>query len=75
MAGDTYRDFQTDVALMRQLGLDAYRFSVSWPRIQPSGRGPANPKGLDFYRRSVELAEKYLTDRKSRLELKAQVGV
>ncbi len=54
VAGDTYRDFQTDVALMRQLGLDAYRFSVSWPRVLPSGRGPVNERGLDYYDRLVD---------------------
>ena len=54
VAGDTYRDFQTDVALMRQLGLDAYRFSVSWPRVLPNGRGPVNERGLDYYERLVD---------------------
>ena len=39
---------------MAELGLAAYRFSVSWPRIQPTGRGPANRRGLDFYRRLVD---------------------
>ena len=39
---------------MSSLGLRAYRFSISWPRIQPDGRGPANQRGLDFYRRLVE---------------------
>ena len=39
---------------MRELKLQGYRFSVSWPRIQPDGRGPANTKGLDFYRRLAE---------------------
>jgi beta-glucosidase len=39
---------------MRSLGLQGYRFSLSWPRIQPEGRGPANRKGLDFYRRLAE---------------------
>jgi beta-glucosidase len=42
------------VALMAHLGLRAYRFSVAWPRIQPEGRGPANQRGLDFYRRLVD---------------------
>jgi beta-glucosidase len=39
---------------MAELGLRSYRFSVSWPRVQPSGRGPANARGLDFYRRLVD---------------------
>lgn len=44
---------------MAELGLGAYRFSLAWPRIQPTGRGPAVQKGLDFYRRLVdELLEK-----------------
>ncbi|MGW3525569.1 GH1 family beta-glucosidase, partial [Streptomyces olivaceus] len=43
-----------DVALMKDLGLKAYRFSVSWSRVQPTGRGPAAQRGLDFYRRLVD---------------------
>ena len=43
-----------DVALMADLGISAYRFSVSWPRVQPSGKGPANQAGLDFYRALVD---------------------
>jgi beta-glucosidase len=47
---------------MSDLGLQGYRFSISWPRIQPDGRGPANPKGIDFYRRLVEgLLERQIT--------------
>ena len=43
-----------DLDLMAELGLKAFIFSVQWPRIQPEGRGPANPKGLDYYRRLVD---------------------
>src|SRR5439155_26438337 len=43
-----------DVALMKQLGLRAYRFSIAWPRIQPAGRGAPNRAGLDFYSRLVD---------------------
>ena len=39
---------------MRGLGVDLYRFSVAWPRVQPGGRGPANPAGLAFYDRLVD---------------------
>ena len=39
---------------MADLGVDAYRFSVAWPRVQPTGSGPVNPAGLDFYRRLVD---------------------
>ena len=60
-AGDTgepacehYYRWQEDIDLMGELGLQGYRFSVSWPRVQPDGRGPANAKGLDFYRRLAE---------------------
>jgi beta-glucosidase len=56
--GDTacnhYRRYREDVALMKELGLDAYRFSTSWPRIFPEGRGKANPRGLDFYERLID---------------------
>jgi beta-glucosidase len=54
VACDHYRRWQTDVDLMAELGLGAYRFSVAWPRIQPSGSGPANRAGLDFYDRLVD---------------------
>lgn len=54
VACDTYRDFQTDVDLMRQLGLDAYRLSISWPRVLPQGRGRVNELGLDYYERLID---------------------
>ena len=59
IATDHYHRWREDVALMADLGIGAYRFSLAWPRIQPTGRGPAVQKGLDFYRRLVdELLEK-----------------
>lgn len=54
VACDHYHRYEEDVALMARLGLGAYRFSVAWPRIQPTGTGPANPAGLDFYDRLVD---------------------
>jgi len=54
VAADTYRDFQPDVAILRQLGLNAYRFSVAWPRVLPEGRGAVNTRGLDYYDRLVD---------------------
>jgi beta-glucosidase len=54
VAVEHYRRFRDDVALMADLGLGAYRFSVSWPRVQPDGRGAVNQAGLDFYRRLVD---------------------
>jgi beta-glucosidase len=54
VACDHYHRFAEDVALMRQLGLRAYRFSAAWPRILPQGRGLPNPKGFDFYDRLVD---------------------
>jgi beta-glucosidase len=54
VAADHYNRYLEDVALMADAGLKAYRFSVAWPRIQPSGTGPANAKGLDFYDRLVD---------------------
>ncbi|MBD8043771.1 beta-glucosidase [Arthrobacter sp. Sa2BUA2] len=52
-AVDHYHRMPQDVALMKQLGLDSYRFSTSWARIRPGGRD-VNPKGLDFYSRLVD---------------------
>jgi len=48
-ACDHYHRFREDVALMKELNQTSYRFSLSWPRIQPDGRGAINQKGLDFY--------------------------
>jgi beta-glucosidase len=53
-ACDHYHRYRDDVALMTSLGLQAYRFSISWPRILPAGRGQVNEKGLDFYGRLVD---------------------
>src|SRR4030095_15567181 len=49
IACDHYNRYEEDVALMRDLGIDAYRFSIAWPRVLPLGRGKANEAGLDFY--------------------------
>ena len=54
VACDHYRRYADDVALMRALGLKAYRFSTSWSRVLPEGRGPVNAAGLDFYERLVD---------------------
>jgi beta-glucosidase len=54
VACDHYHRYQEDVGLMTELGLKAYRFSISWPRVVPGGKGEANPKGLDFYDRLVD---------------------
>jgi beta-glucosidase len=54
VACDHYHRMPSDVALMKRLGLQAYRFSVSWSRVQPGGRGPLNQAGLDFYRRLID---------------------
>lgn len=54
VACDHYHRWEEDIALMRQLGLKAYRFSTSWSRVLPAGRGRINPKGLDFYDRLVD---------------------
>ncbi|MFG2698281.1 GH1 family beta-glucosidase [Kitasatospora sp. NPDC048407] len=48
-ACDHYHRWPEDIALMRELGLDTYRFSLAWSRVQPTGRGPVNAAGLDFY--------------------------
>ncbi|MEV1074864.1 GH1 family beta-glucosidase [Micromonospora parva] len=54
VACDHYHRHTEDVALLAGLGVGAYRFSIAWPRIQPTGAGPANPAGLDFYDRLVD---------------------
>jgi beta-glucosidase len=54
VACDFYRRYRDDVLLMRELGLTAFRFSVSWSRVLPEGRGRVNRRGLDFYERLVD---------------------
>jgi len=54
VACDHYRRFREDVALMRELGLTAYRFSIAWARVLPAGTGAVNSKGLDHYERLVD---------------------
>jgi beta-glucosidase len=53
-ACDHYHLYKEDVALMKYLGVQAYRFSISWPRIQPEGEGAVNPKGIAFYDRLID---------------------
>jgi len=54
VACDHYHRYQEDVALMKEIGLQAYRLSVSWPRVLPEGSGSINRKGLDFYDKLVD---------------------
>jgi beta-glucosidase len=54
VACDFYHRYPEDIALMCELGLDAFRFSIAWPRILPDGRGRVNEAGLDFYDRLVD---------------------
>ncbi len=54
IACDHYHRYREDVALMKALGVRAYRFSIAWPRILPDGRGTVNQRGLDFYNRLVD---------------------
>src|ERR1051325_1380330 len=54
VACDHYRRWRDDVALMKELGLKAYRFSIAWPRVLPEGVGRVNSKGLDFYHQLVD---------------------
>src|SRR5205823_287925 len=54
VACDFYHRYREDVALMRELRLDAFRFSIAWPRVLPEGRGRVNAAGLDFYDRLVD---------------------
>lgn len=54
VANDHYHRWPEDIQIMKDLGLKAYRFSISWPRILPAGRGEVNQAGLDFYSRLVD---------------------
>lgn len=54
VACDHYHRWQEDIRLMQEIGLQAYRFSISWPRVLKDGLGPLNPAGMDFYDRLVD---------------------
>jgi beta-glucosidase len=54
VACDSYHRYKDDIALLKQLNLKTYRFSIAWPRIQPTGTGPANSRGLDYYKRVTD---------------------
>lgn len=54
IACDHYNRYEQDIELMAEIGIKAYRFSISWPRILPEGTGKINQKGLDYYKRMVE---------------------
>src|SRR5690242_12008676 len=54
VACDHYHRYREDVGLMKEIGAQAYRFSISWPRVLPDGVGKVNPAGLDFYDRLVD---------------------
>ncbi|MTI45392.1 beta-glucosidase [Roseibium hamelinense] len=54
IACDHYHLWESDLDLIKSLGVDAYRFSIAWPRILPDGRGPVNERGLDFYDRLID---------------------
>jgi len=58
IAADHYHHLDEDLDLLEQLGIQAYRFSIGWPRVQPDGRGELNSRGLDFYRRVLDGLQK-----------------
>src|SRR5580658_7228516 len=53
VACDAYNRMESDLDLLSEMGVRAYRFSVAWPRIQPAGSGMVNAQGLDYYQRLV----------------------
>lgn len=59
VAVDHYHRYKEDIALMAEMGLKTYRFSISWPRIYPEGRGQVNEKGLQFYDNVIDECLKY----------------
>ncbi|EEC84873.1 hypothetical protein OsI_32017 [Oryza sativa Indica Group] len=54
VSADQYHHYKEDVKLMYDMGLDAYRFSIAWPRLIPDGRGEINPKGLEYYNNLID---------------------
>jgi beta-glucosidase/6-phospho-beta-glucosidase/beta-galactosidase len=71
VAADHYHRWKADVDLMKTLGLHMYRFSISWPRILPKGKGAINQAGIDFYSRLVD----YLLEKASPLSSQCIIGI
>src|ERR1700719_5189124 len=70
IACDSYRRYPEDADLLRSLGLDNYRFSISWPRVLPDGGGQVNQAGLDYYKALLDaLAERGITPTATLLHL------
>nr|AEX13814.1 beta-glucosidase [Musa acuminata AAA Group] len=59
VAADQYHKYKEDVKLMHEMGFDAYRFSISWSRVIPNGRGPVNPQGLRYYNNLIDELKRY----------------
>lgn len=59
IACDHYHLWEQDLALLKEIGVDSYRFSISWPRVFPDGKGKVNPKGLAFYKNIAERLKEY----------------
>lgn len=59
VAVDHYHRYKEDIKLMAEMGLESYRFSISWPRIIPNGTGEVNPKGIEFYNNIIDECLKY----------------
>ena len=75
VAADHYHRMEQDVALLAELGLNAYRFSIAWPRILPQGTGTPNPAGLAFYDRLVDrLLEKGIKPNLARLTIARRIA-
>jgi len=70
VACDHYRRYKSDIALMHELGLKAYRFSISWSRVLPAGRGAINAPGLGFYDRLVDELPRLANGKIDRITLK-----
>src|SRR5215831_13031003 len=66
VANDHYHRYVEDVALMKYIGANAYRFSIAWPRIFPAGTGQPNMRGLDFYNRPVDRVSTAITRSRKR---------
>ena len=78
VACDHYHRWPEDIALMRELGVDAYRFSIAWPRILPAGGGAVNQAGIDFYKDATppapELPRKSVTNQPITFTPKISIG-
>ncbi|RLN34891.1 beta-glucosidase 31 [Panicum miliaceum] len=75
VTADQYHKYKEDVKLLHEMGVDAYRMSIAWPRLIPDGRGAVNPKGLEYYNNLIDELLSYATPTRDEAEQGGRIGL